>query len=176
MNGTADSEDPGATAGLLDFRRGRGSDTQQMSLFDDAIPDDGASGDQNNQRVASEFPTMPAPDGQGPVSPARMRIPDDDSEMQCRTSNPEVWFQERFYPVLTEVCESCPFRQWCANEALGLAASKQYHVVGVWAGVAFTETDTGGVYRRRIQRLEHIARTGADAPRKRRRKKPSVAA
>ncbi len=158
MNGTTDN--PGKTAGLLEFRRGR-SDAEQMSLFDAGLDD--------TDQAAVERSIAPS-------EPQQMRVPQDDTEMQCRTSDPDAWFEPRFYPYLAGACLACPFRQWCATEALNLTAGTEYRVVGMWAGIDFTETDRGGRYRRRIQRLEHIARTGTDAPRARKPKKPSVAA
>jgi hypothetical protein len=163
MNGTTDKL--GKTAGLLEFRGGR-SDAEQMSLFDAGLDDDS---DDTDDETAVERPASAS-------EPPQMRVPQDDTETQCRTSDPDVWFEPRFYPYLADVCLACPFRQWCATEALSLTAGTEYRVVGVWAGIDFKETDRGGRYRRRIQRLEHIALTGTDAPRRRKPKKPSVAA
>ncbi|MEE3755250.1 WhiB family transcriptional regulator [Mycobacterium intracellulare] len=108
-----------------------------------------------------------------PVRPEGIKEPTRDNPAPCHASaDPDVWTDESCFPELAPICGSCPFRQWCATEALD-QASQGYHVVGMWAGIDFTETDRSGRYRRRIQKLEYIAATGR-APRTRRNRKSAA--
>lgn len=128
-------------------------DRHQLSLFDD---DDG-------QEPAYVM---------APVRREGMRAPTRDQPAPCRGGDsPDVWTDENHFPELAPICGSCPFRQWCATEALDQAA--QYHIVGMWAGIDFSETDRSGRYRRRIQKLEYIAATGR-VPRTRRNRRSAA--
>lgn len=150
MNNGADFDTPGQSAGVLPF-------PQQMSLFDDA-----EAGERADLAIAA-----------GPVEPAAIRVPERDTDMACRTTGHlNMWTDERFFADLAPICNACPFRQWCAGRAL--EQSRQFHLVGMWAGVDFSETDKSGRYRRRIDKLEYIAATGL-TPKTRRNKKPAAA-
>lgn len=137
----------GSTSGPLAALKGTG-DADQRGLFDDDDDDAGPSD------------AGPSSGGPRPVTPA-MRVPDKTNPTPCaRSDRSEAWLEPDDYPYAIAQCQTCPFKQWCATEALSLTESEEYHVVGVWATIDFLETDRSGRYRRRIHKLEKIAATG----------------
>ncbi|MBU8820475.1 WhiB family transcriptional regulator [Mycolicibacterium goodii] len=135
---------------------------EKAGLF--ALPDDG--------QLALFEPAA------APAERVEIAVPTAERPTPCRTAGAgaDLWTDARAFPVLIEVCAACPFQRWCATQALDLHTDG-YRVVGVWAGVDFTETDRSGRYRRRIQRLEALAR--GERPRTRRSarsRRPVVAA
>lgn len=163
MNGGESGRSIGKTAGLLAFPAAA-ADRDQLCLFED-----------NQAQHGADLPDVEdcvRPAANPPAAVAErtsMLVPNADRPAPCRVASddPDVWTEPRFYPYLVEICNECPFRQWCANEALKLHADGDYRLIGLWAGIDFAEGDRAGRYRRRVQKLEHIAATGS-APRARR--------
>lgn len=161
MNGEESGRPAGKTAGLLAFPATE-TDRQQLSLFEDNPAEHDAE--------LANVEECVRPVGNPPAAAQEpMLVPNADEPAPCSfaSDDPDVWTEPKFYPYLIDICNECPFRQWCAKEALKMRADGRYQLVGLWAGVDFAEEDRGGCYRRRIQKLEHIAATGS-APRTRR--------
>ncbi|ASL18317.1 Transcription factor WhiB (plasmid) [Mycobacterium intracellulare subsp. chimaera] len=83
--------------------------------------------------------------------------------------DPEAWHDESRWAWAEAACKSCPFLQSCAQQATDFYRQTPYHLSGVWAGVAVSETDRGGKYQRKIKKLSYIATYGRFPPKRQRR-------
>lgn len=171
MNGEESGRPTGKTAGLLTFPATE-AHRDQLCLFEDDQVKRDADLPKVDECAPPDGVHTPGPTVSAPAVVTEhggMLVPNTDRPAPCRvaTDDPDVWTEPRFYPYLVEICNECPFRQWCANEALKMHADGDYRLIGLWAGIDFVEGDRAGRYRRRIQKLEHIAATGGSAPRTR---------
>jgi len=54
----------------------------------------------------------------------------DDAEPLCSAYNPDWWFDEASFDRAVEICQRCPVRARCLNQALEAGET-----VGVWGGL-----------------------------------------
>ncbi len=58
----------------------------------------------------------------------------DADEPLCADHEPDWWFDESFYDRAVEVCQRCPVRSRCLNQALNAGET-----LGVWGGLTPTQ-------------------------------------